>query len=305
MTVEDRFVVVEAPIPEPSPKFDRRGFLAASSLAVASASAFAACGSSTATRGKSGFIVVNYFSDGYFTPGQQRLPIGLGDSKGVVETGGPKGLKGRVLNEKGQVVGKPVSVERHDDGVPRPYWPVMLELTELGVHRLELDMPGGKKADTSFTINDPATVLLPKAGDKMKPFATPTVTNAAGVNPVCTRNPICNLHATTLSDALQSGKPVAFLIATPAHCQKTVCGPVLDLVVEQVDRLAGKVAAVHAEVYTDDTINDVAPALLAYDLQFEPALWLADKSGTIVQRFDVVFDRLELRAAFDALLANP
>jgi hypothetical protein len=310
---------VHVPIPALNRTFDRRNFLAASSLAVASASALAACGSSKSSgSGKSGgagsakdgsagastgFIVVNYFSDGYFTPGRQRLPIGLGDRNGVVESGGPKALAGRVLNEQGQVVGKPVSVERHDDGVPRPYWPVMLELSDPGVYRLELDMPGGKKADTSFTINDPATVLLPKSGDKMKPYVTPTVANPAGVSPICTRNPICNLHATTLTEALQSGKPVAFLIATPAHCQKSVCGPVLDLVVEQTDRLAGKVAGVHAEVYTDDTINDVAGALVAYDLQFEPALWLADKTGTIVQRFDVVFDRGELRAAFDALVA--
>jgi hypothetical protein len=307
------------PIPNLATRLNRRRFLAGSSLAVASVGALAACGSSKSngsgqkgatTTGNdgsagasTGFIVVNYFSDGFFTPGRQRLPIGLGDRNGVVESGGPKVLTGRVLNEQGQVVGKPVSVERHDDGVPRPYWPVQLELTEPGIYRLEMDTAGGKKADTSFSITDPAKVLIPKAGDKMKPFVTPTAAAAGGVNPICTRNPFCSLHGATLTEALQSGKPVAFLIATPAHCQKTVCGPVLDLVVEQVDRLAGKVAGVHAEVYTDDTINDVAPAVLGYDLLFEPALWLADKSGTIMQRFDVVFDRVELRAAFDALVA--
>jgi hypothetical protein len=245
-------------------------------------------------------VVVNFFPDGYFVPGPLRLPVGLGDKNGVVQDGGPKSMKGRVFDDKGAVVVKELTVERHFDGVPRPYWPVMFELGTPGSYRLELDTPKGK-ANTGFTVTDPAKVIMPKPGDKMRPFVTPTPTSPGGVNPICTRNPICNLHNITLTDALAAGKPVAFLISTPAHCQQSVCGPILDLVIEQAERLADKVTTVHAEVYTDDTIVDVSPAVAAYDILFEPALWLADASGTIVNRLDVVFDRAELRLAFDQL----
>jgi hypothetical protein len=302
MANEDRFVAVDAPISLSDTHTTRRNFLAGSGLALTSIAAMSACGSGSGASdgGKSGNVIVNFFSDGFFIPGRQRLPIGLGDKSGVLQEGGPKTLKGRVVDELDKEVVSNLVVNRHDDGVPRPYYPVFLELTVPGVYRLEMNIPGGR-TQTAFTVTDPTKVKLPKAGDKMRPFVTPTVAAAGGVNPICTRNPICDLHKVTLTDALQTGKPVAFLISTPAHCQKAVCGPILDLVAEQVARLGDMVVGVHAEVYTDDTINDVSPAVDAYDLLFEPSLWLADKSGTVVDRFDVIFDRVELKAAFDRL----
>jgi hypothetical protein len=301
---EDRFIAVDAPIPMFETHTTRRRFLAGSGLAVSSLAALSACGSGSGSSdsGTGGNVVVNFFSDGFFTPGKQRLPIGLGDKTGVLQTGGPKTLKGRVVDELDKEVVSNLVVNRHDDGVPRPYYPVFLELTVPGVYRLEMSIPGGR-TQTAFTVTDPTKVKLPKAGDKMRPFVTPTVAAAGGVNPICTRNPICDMHKNTLTDALQTGKPVAFLISTPAHCQKAVCGPILDLVAEQVARLGDKVVGVHAEVYTDDTIKDVSPAVDAYDLMFEPSLWLSDKSGTVVERYDVIFDRVEMKAAFDRLVA--
>jgi hypothetical protein len=306
MANEDRFVLVDAPISLSDTHTTRRNFLAGSGLALTSLAAMSACGSGSSSGssdgGKNGNVIVNFFSDGFFVPGRQRLPIGLGDKSGVLQTGGPKTLKGRVVDELDKEVVSNVVVNRHDDGVPRPYYPVFLELAVPGVYRLEMNIPGGR-TQTAFTVTDPSKVKLPKPGDKMRPFLTPTATDGRGVNPICTRNPFCDMHKGTLTDALLTGKPVAFLISTPAHCQKAVCGPILDLVAEQVQRLSDKVVGVHAEVYTDDSINDVSPAVDGYDLLFEPSLWLADKSGTVVERYDVIFDRVEMKAAFDRLVA--
>jgi hypothetical protein len=84
-----------------------------------------------------------------------------------------------------------------------------------------------------------------------------------------------------------------------------VCGPVLDLVMEQVGAFPS-VRFVHAEVYrdpnngADPAAAGLAPVVDAYGLSFEPSLFVARADGTIAARLDNVFDRVELAAALTA-----
>ena len=71
----------------------------------------------------------------------------------------------------------------------------------------------------------------------------------------------------------------------------------LDFLLDAHDRLGDAVTMVHADIYTDGTLKTVSPAVLAYQLDFEPVLFLADAAGTIVERLDAVWDRDELDAA--------
>jgi hypothetical protein len=54
---------------------------------------------------------------------------------------------------------------------------------------------------------------------------------------------------------------------------------------------------VHAEVYTDNTATTTTPAVQAYQMSFEPCLWITDATGTVVERLDFVFDQGEIDAA--------
>jgi hypothetical protein len=56
---------------------------------------------------------------------------------------------------------------------------------------------------------------------------------------------------------------------------------------------------VHAEIYTDDTLESIAPAVTAYHMNFEPALFVADDQGILVARLDSIYDTRELTAALD------
>ena len=58
--------------------------------------------------------------------------------------------------------------------------------------------------------------------------ASPTTADTLGVDPICTRDPMCPLHTQSLSTVIGAGKPVAALFATPARCQSAYCAPVLD-----------------------------------------------------------------------------
>jgi hypothetical protein len=274
----------------------RRTLLAAGAGALIAA----ACGSKGASSGDGGgggpTALVARFEDGVFIPGAQRVAVSLGNTTGLVSDNLPAALAGKVTTVDGMVVVPQVSADRHQQGLPLPYYPFPLQLQDTGTYQLVVDV-GGKSLTQAFTVANPSTVLIPKVGEKLPPFDTPTTANGRGVNPICTKQPPCPLHNVTLTDALKTGKPVAYLIGTPAFCQTGVCGPILDFVVAAQQRVGDKAVMVHAEVYTDNTAKTTTPAVDAYHMSFEPCLWITDTSGTIVERLDFVFDQGEIDTA--------
>jgi hypothetical protein len=90
------------------------------------------------------------------------------------------------------------------------------------------------------------------------------------------------------------GKPVAYYVGTPAFCSTGSCAPALDALVASSELFSDKVTYVHAEVFTDDAGINIAPAVTAVGMTYEPALFLADASGVVVERLDAVWDSTEL-----------
>ncbi|MDA3004238.1 MAG: hypothetical protein O3A62_04110, partial [Actinomycetota bacterium] len=149
-----------------------------------------------------------------------------------------------------------------------------------------------------FSVLERDQVLLPKVGDTLPRFDTPTFDNARGVDPICTRLPKpCPFHELTLTEALQLKKPVAYLVGTPAHCSTGTCTPALNQLIGVARTLVDRAVFVHAEVYTDDTATVVAPAVKAFAMTFEPALFIVDANLEIVERLDAVFDTKEITEA--------
>jgi len=242
-------------------------------------------------------VLVRRFAPKTLVTGNQRVPVVLGDVNGLLPLEStPASLTATVLDPNGKVAVDSVTVERHGAELQQPYYPFLLTLATPGNYELQLkDKPS---VSTAFDVSAPADVPIPQVGAPLPPFDTPTVKDHRGVNPICTRDPACPLHQVTLSQALSSGKPVAYLIGTPAYCQTAVCGPVLDLLLAQQPNRPD-FTMVHSEVYTDDTIENVAPAVTAYHLNFEPALFIANAKGVLVARLDSIYDTQELTAALD------
>ena len=143
----------------------------------------------------------------------------------------------------------------------------------------------------------------PTTGQPLPPFDTPTVDDARGVDPICTLTPDpCPFHAVTLTEALAAGKPVVYLIGTPAHCQTGTCGPGLEYLVAVAPDYADRATFVHAEVYTDNRATDPAPAVTEMHLVYEPVIYVTDASGTVRDRLDIVWDQTELGAFLAANL---
>jgi hypothetical protein len=254
------------------------------------------------------YDIARRFPSTALVPGTVRLPISLGLNRELVfdENVAPAELHGRIADEGGTdvvtdlVATMRLANERNPEGQRSPYYVFFADLAETGVYTLFVE--GASDQGAAFQVNDPATVAIPLVGDPLPPFDTPTVADHRGVEPICTHDPACELHDVTLTDALTTGKPVAYLIGTPAYCQTGVCGPILDLLIELRDEFGDDVTFVHADVYTDDTIQVPSPAVQAYGLDFEPVLFVTDETGILRHRLDAVFDQDEMREAIRSVL---
>ena len=195
------------------------------------------------------FTIAQRYPSNTFVPGKIRLPISIADKNSLLTTG-PAQLSGHVLDSNDKQIAT-ISSPIHSTDLVIPYWAFNVDIADPGAYTIRLDGDDGFGA--AFLVSDPAQVTVPYIGSVLPPFDTPTVDNHRGVEPYCTLTPQpCPLHDQTLTQALASGKPVAYMIGTPAHCQTGTCAPALEFLVKSHARLGDAVAMVHADVYSDD-----------------------------------------------------
>jgi len=235
---------------------------------------------------------------------EQRMVVSLVDNSNVTPPNAPGSIDVTILDKDGKAVGKPVTALAQGDGVPVPYYPVRFTFDAPGTYQLSIPQASPQQ----FKVAAAGTMTFVQPGAKLKNVNTPTTKDARGVDPICTRSKgICELHQVDLVDAIAAKKPIALLISTPKFCQIGVCGPELELFLEQRAAFPG-IEFIHAEVYktpgtnpADPSAGGLAPVVAAFGLNFEPSLYLASADSTVVQRLDNVFDRAEIKAGLDKL----
>jgi hypothetical protein len=280
---------------------DRRRFLFLSAGAAAGV-LLAGCGSSPSgpLAGLDGDLqVVKRFPSDALVPGRVRLAVSLADSSGILGADGrvrlPRRLTASVVDTvTGATVVSGLVAALHSEGLEQPYWLFEVEIDTMGTFLLDIDdAPDGQ---AGFQLMDPSLVSVPVVGSALPPVDTPTVRDSRGVDPLCTRSGgPCPFHDITLAEALATGRPVAYLVGTPAFCSTGTCAPALDFLVERANG-GGDTVFVHADIYTDSTATKVSPAVEAYGLTYEPVLFVTDATGIVRHRLDIVYDLAELRA---------
>ena len=203
----------------------------------------------------------------------------------------------------GEQVGDPIEVAPRSDGVPRPYLPLPFTFPRPGIYDLDARY-GQVDLRTQVQVRAADEVPHPLVGDPLPPAPTPTPGQTYDVDPICTRGETCPFHTVDLQQALGRGRPVVVLLATPAYCRTAACGPSLELLIEAAEG-RDDLTVIHSEVYknpkgvADLSQAGLAPLPEAYDMGWEPSLFITDSAGTLVARADIVVDRSEL----DELLA--
>ncbi|MDP1820954.1 MAG: hypothetical protein Q8K58_13840 [Acidimicrobiales bacterium] len=260
-------------------------------------------GDGPASSGSGDYSLIPFLNDKVLAAGaMSRVPFALADADGLLPTDQlPEALEVSVLDRTNGRSSNAVRVPRHDDGLERAYFPLELTFDQPGVYTLQTEYEGAP-AELSVQAYPESEIRLIRGGVAMPPLETPTVTDARGVDPICTREPACPLHDVTVARALQAGQPLALLIATPAFCQITICGPVLDILLDGMGAHPG-ITYLHAEVYTQPQVSleSFAPAVTELALPQEPVLLLVGADGVVRERIDVIFDRVELDDKLAAL----
>lgn len=229
----------------------------------------------------------------------QRLTFLVRDEIDVMRESAPADLAVRV--RQGDTVILETTVARRTEGIITPYFPLVMTFDAPGEFVAELpDHPTVEPVP--FLVADRVDIEIPQVGDQLPSAPTPTVDDSKGVTPICTRAIECPFHEIDLVDAVANDKPTVLLISTPGFCQTDICGPVLDLLIDEAgDRTDLNV--IHAEVYVDPSdfatggFPELTPAVNAMALPFEPAIFVAAADNSIRARLDTTFDRSELRDA--------
>ena len=238
-------------------------------------------------------------------PGNVRLPFSLANQAGLLTTDSgidlPTTLTAKLINADTQeIVAESLSADRHDTGLTIPYWPFRVDIDKPGIYTLIVD--GGPAEGAAVQVLNTSEVFIPLVGSQLPGFDTPTIDDHRGVEPVCTRTPEpCEFHNITLNEALALNKPIAYLVGTPAHCQTGTCAPALESLINVKKSIGDAITFLHAEIYTDDKATTVAPAVVALKMEYEPAIYITNASGKIVERFDAIFDADEIKAAIATL----
>lgn len=246
------------------------------------------------------WTLVQRFPQNVQIPGDIRLPFSLSTGAAEFIDDGPEVLGAQVVTLDGEPIGDRITATLRVIS-PASYYSFRTTIEEPGFYSLVVD--GGPEDGASFDVAEPADVVVPKPGEALEPFDTPTVEAPQGLEPICTREPICPFHEQTLTAALGSGKSVAYYIGSPAFCSTGTCAPGLESIIGIAEEYADRVEFVHAEVYTDLTATTVAPAVDALGLFYEPVLFVTDTDGVLVERLDAIFDVTELRESLDRALA--
>ena len=234
-------------------------------------------------------------------PGESRVAVSLVQDQTLVMSG-PQTLTAKVLDAGDKVVTE-LSGEQHRDGIPQAYWPFRFTIDTPGFYRLSVD--GANPQSGFFGVYETGKVAMPYIGATLPALDTPTVADHRGVEPYCSLTPDpCPLHDITLTEALQAGKPVVFMVGTPAHCQTGACAPGLEFLVAARQRVGDRAVVVHADVYQDNAGTELAPTVTDLALEYEPVVYFATPDGVIVDRLDGIWDQAEVDERVDALLAR-
>jgi hypothetical protein len=259
--------------------------------------------SGTTTSGASGgLILFKAFQPKQPAGVDLRLPLALADSEGSFDVDLPRRMSVRLRGPDG-IVGAPVLLDRHEQDLPRGYFPLRTNFATTG--RWTIVAEAGKtQVETTVDVAAASTLpSIPVPGDPLPNIPTPTRKDHQGVNPICTAEPICPFHSVSLDDAIGGPNPIVLLVSTPAFCQVAICGPVLDLLVQRKARFEAEgLTVIHAEVYIDRQAQQTSPTVDALGLDFEPSLFLAAPDGTVTDRLDSIFDGNELDEAIARLV---
>ncbi len=208
---------------------------------------------------------------------------------------------------KAQAQARPVRITRtytevHPNGEAHTH-----EAGETGVYvaNVDFDAPGEWQVEVNasragipfraqrvrFMVGERA--LTPVIGTK-PPASRQTVLADVGNDAIkidSSNPPVPDLHNLTIADALVSGKPTVIAFASPGFCVTRICGPAKQVLDELYPRYQGRANFIHVEPYQLQEARSgkgliPAPVMAEWGLQTEPWIFVLDKQGNVIAKYE-------------------
>ena len=169
---------------------------------------------------------------------------------------------------------------------------------------------GGSQVQISVKIRVGETTRTPAVGSPAPRSVNKTAADVARLEELTTDlDPDPGLYATTVADAIESGKPLLVVFATPAFCQTATCGPQLRVVKDLNEEYGDRMSFIHVEVYDNphliqgDLSNaEISPILAEWNLPSEPWVFVVDDRGLVSSKFEGFATVDELESALAGVL---
>ena len=190
-----------------------------------------------------------------------------------------------------------------------------LELDTEGFWQLDVKAPGpnGEFLEAKGAFQVKARSNTPSIGQPGPPSVTLTSADVEDLATI-TSSPVPDpdLYQLSIHDALETGKPLVVVFATPAVCFTNTCGPQVQVVSQLKERFKDQANFIHVEVFADPHLIEgtrptggVVPAVLDWNLPTEPWTFILDQAGTVQAKFEAFATEEELGEALEIVLSIP
>ena len=156
----------------------------------------------------------------------------------------------------------------------------------------------------AFQVKDQAET--PAIGDPAPRSVTLTANDVDSLSKISSSGqPDPDLYRLSVHQALDEGKPLVVVFATPAFCVSATCGPQVEIISQLKDQYSDRANFIHVEVFKDPHLiqggrpstEGGVPAVDEWNLPKEPWTFVVDNEGRVHAKFEQFTTVAELEAA--------
>lgn len=242
------------------------------------------------------------------SPGLHRISLVIEGPAGLVET---PAMRITVLpaDSPGEMEEVVARFSRFPDGV-RGFHVTYVDFATVGRWNLILHIPSEDGfEDLGIAIDIPEDTTAPSVGDAAPASQSRTITDVANIEDLSTGDePDPGLYLVSLADAVEAGKPLVVVFASPGFCTNAFCGPQAEVLSELRTIYGDAANYVHVDLYENpaevklgaDPIE--TPILEEWGLHTGEWTFVVNADGVVVARFEAFAPLDEVETALAMVL---
>ena len=188
-----------------------------------------------------------------------------------------------------------------------------LNFDRAGEWMLEVSLPraDGSRATLSFPVTVADRTSAPGVGEPAPASRNRTLADVESVNELSTgAEPDPALYELTIAEALEAGRPLVIVFASPGFCTNALCGPQAEILTVLRERHGDRATFIHVDLYENPLeirsmglgVAIETPLLREWGLRTPEWTFIVGADGLVAGRFEAFAPEAELEEALIALL---